>query len=965
MLSSLNRNALHPEPRTKATNPFLNVSLAQKRFFRSFFLLAFLFLGANVGFAQVENCSNGIDDDGDGLVDFYDVLDCPCDTFACGMPFYNNCPPACQFVPPPGNFSMTQAWSYPGANVSIVPIVADVDGDCIPEVLTYRNNIGVDILNSTNGTLLYALPITLNPQSSIATGNVDNDPEAEVFVTAQAANSLWYFYRFDFNGATMQQTWQSNVAIADRRYGPSLADFNHDGISEVYTGNQIFNALTGVELANGGAGSTGWYTIGSSNFMISTSVAADVLPNTQCTDCGGLELVAGNMVYTVNITNTSGSAGNTMTSQVVFAPERDGATRIVDFDLDGDLDGVITTQTSATGGSRIYIWDLQTTAQLGMTYLPPNVANNQRIGPSSIADVDNDGWPEIIVCTANRLNLLHDWNTASSGGGWGSSMASTQAQTLNIVDQSGATGATVFDLNGDGAVEILYRDEQLLRVMDANFTVLGSIACLSGTATEYPVVADIDGDGETEFLVTCSTGLTAFQSLNLPWVRTRTVWNQYNYFVVNVNDDYGIPVQQQQHHLVGNGVIMNNFLVQQAILDANGNPTFLAADATLDLQSTLCDPSGVTITFEVCNLGDNLLPTGTPITFYDSDPTSTTANIIGTTTLTGNLTQNQCIVQTIFIAGLTSGTVFAVVNDNGSLPGPYSLATDFPVTGIGECDYTNNLDDIVLSCLCDGTNLMANFTFVVNGGVVTVTDLSTGNPLSYITIDYGDGTVMNAAGGSVNSHPYTQSGTYTLCVKATSVLNADVCCHDSLCAEVTVEVDPCEYFRANFTHSIISNTSTPTVEFTDATQPDSDVSLWDFGDGFTHVGNGSGTTVQHTFPNQKVRKVQLISIKHINDSVCCIDTICIEIGFFDDRETLRQVYPTVVKDVITIEYQGPGPGQPPVDLWLMDMKGDIIQSKKGNAEGSSTFDVSKLEQGMYFIRLRSDEMQEQKKFMKY
>jgi gliding motility-associated-like protein len=544
----------------------------------------------------VEDCDNGLDDDGDGLVDIYDP-DCPCqDEITCGSSYYNYCVNDCPFSLPIDTFSMNLAWTQPDVPNNQVPMVADVDGDCIPDIVTVNfSRTAIRVYNSSDGTIKYSYPLNIGVYSQLALGDVDEDGMAEIFVNGNIVLTPTLI-RLDYDSGSnsLVNTWNAdtptdtNSSTPSANFSPSLADFNFDGKPEVYIGNQVFDSATGLQLVFGGNGNNqGTYPLGSSNFMTSVSIAGDVLEDAACPDCAGLELVAGGQVYAISINSYTDPSQNTI--QVVRdLGTPDGATRLADFDRDGDLDAVVSYMTSFTSGDHLMVWDLQTESYIGNAIDDlPNQNFNERIGPPTIGDVDGDGWPEIIIATSFNFTVVEDYLNGG-GAAWGNTPATIKA-TLPTSDQSGATGITVSDLNGDGAVEILYRDMSDLRVFDQDLNVLSSFACNSGTATEYPVIADIDGDEETELLCTCQgSGLNVFTSANLPWVRTRKIWNQFNYFVVNVNDDGSVPPQQQLHHIVKDSIILNNFLQQQAYLDQSGAP-FFPENQTPCFTDEICD----------------------------------------------------------------------------------------------------------------------------------------------------------------------------------------------------------------------------------------------------------------------------------------------------------------------------------------------------------------------------------------
>ena len=135
-------------------------------------------------------------------------------------------------------------------------------------------------------------------------------------------------------------------------------------------------------------------------------------------------------------------------------------------------------------------------------------------------------------------------------------------------ETSGYTGCTLFDFNGDGSSEIVYRDEQFIYILNgADGSIYNQQRCVSRTYREYPIVADVDADGSTEICVPCgfddqlatdnfcnlsysqNSHIRVFKSNSEPWVPARRLWNQHGYFNVNVNDDLTIPRVMQKHHL--------------------------------------------------------------------------------------------------------------------------------------------------------------------------------------------------------------------------------------------------------------------------------------------------------------------------------------------------------------------------------------------------------------------------------
>ncbi|MDX2133814.1 MAG: HYR domain-containing protein [Saprospiraceae bacterium] len=119
-------------------------------------------------------------------------------------------------------------------------------------------------------------------------------------------------------------------------------------------------------------------------------------------------------------------------------------------------------------------------------------------------------------------------------------------------------------------------------------------------------------------------------------------------------------------------------------------------DATVVIDSVFCAADDVALIVTVCNQGKTSLPAQTPISFYSANPLSAQAGVPFTAYTPAALATDGCIQFTIDQLGnwpgfQFSGNLFAVVNDDGTSPTPFS-ANSLPNSGITECAYDNNLD---------------------------------------------------------------------------------------------------------------------------------------------------------------------------------------------------------------------------------------------------------------------------------
>ncbi|MEM8907805.1 MAG: FG-GAP-like repeat-containing protein [Bacteroidota bacterium] len=504
-------------------------------------------------FPPDEICDNGIDDDLDGLVDCYDP-DC-CNNSACQAVYFDPCSLVCVAPDDEQTLTVRLEWASTGNNWHPynTPIVGDLDGDGAVEVIgnrgtwqgiiDYKNLLVIDGFTGMTEKVINT-PWFRHTGKELCMADVDRNGRADLFF--QIDNSSFndpatykHLLCYEFDGVDYQQKWQSDQPASNGI--PSLADFNQDQIPELYIGAHIFNSLTGELLVRGDM---------ESNFGLGFAVAADVLPDNACSHCSGLELIVGNEVYAVRLNPDDPNENALIRERRIFGNNIfDGFTSLSDMDGDGDLDAVVSSpdgQSQAT----IYIWDIQQAQILGR-YTFPATTNGWASLPC-IRDIDGDQIPEIVVSSNGTLRLLEFRENTLS-----------ERWQIETEDWSSRSGATIFDLNGDGRFEILHRDQLAFRILNAeDGTALFIDQCRSTNLYEHPVVVDVDQDGEAEILCSCENELRSYGSANAAWVSTRNIWNQYNYFYTNINDDLSIPIAQQATLLPETGNLLNSYLNQ-------------------------------------------------------------------------------------------------------------------------------------------------------------------------------------------------------------------------------------------------------------------------------------------------------------------------------------------------------------------------------------------------------------------
>lgn len=645
-----------------------------------------------------EICNNGIDDDGDGLIDCFDP-DCTC-AGQCDDFYYTACPADCFFLPSCDTITLGIQWvGDTQMGTYSVLVAGDMDRDGIPEIVTYNTeSVEIYIIDGATGQTKAVIisPVSIAGGSAPAMADLDNDGFGEFIIVANDRRIRCYNHL-----GILKWTSPGQVGYGDRaRFAvPNIADFDHNGWPEINIGNQVFSGQTGALLASGGpSASAGEHPARIlKNFSFASPVAMDVLPDNFCADCAGLEIVAGNQVLSVNL--VTGAVTPVVSAPAAFA---DGFTSIADFDRDGDLDALV--QGWKNGVNTVYCWDIQTPTVLREFQLPMNW--DEGASRVNVADLTGDGDLEISFVEFPKLYALNNdfsllWEHFA-------------------IDPSSITCSSVYDFCGDGSSDVIYRGMDFLQVLEgATGQVKWQDNCRSLTHIENPLVLDVDGDGQTEIVIQCGQNgsfefgtVVAYKAVGLPGISSRRVWNQHAYFNTNINEDLSVPRIQQNPHLIGDGVRMNSFLNQFF------NPTFPAPDGAIFSPTLTCVGDSIDVSLTVCNYGDKALPLQTPISAYRGNPETTAALWVGTAPIGFDLAPDSCRTFAFRIPRVANDSLFLVLNDDHSRPAPFSLAQDFPVTNIGECAFANNIaalyfpyDPAVIdfgpdTLLCDNATLL-------------------------------------------------------------------------------------------------------------------------------------------------------------------------------------------------------------------------------------------------------------------
>lgn len=534
-----------------------------------------------------------------------------------------------------------------GKNSTGLPAVADLDGDGIPEIianLTAGLGLGTGdlyVYHGDTGQLMWKdTGAKLGYGSQPAIADLDNDGLAEVLAvrsvgpqspfdpitdTARYTVGCW-----DSTGVLKWETDEFRKVDFDYATAVAVSDMNHDGSPEIVAGRVIFHS-DGSFRAKGTHGHGSWGLLPGPGGGVSegaVSAVADLDLD------GEEEVIVGDAIYDID--------GN---DKWFNDAAQDGMIAVANLDDDPEGEFV------SSNLNRVTVRDSN-----GRTLWGPTELDGANIvSPAAIGDLDHDGYPEVIVAGGNEIVAFHHDGTVL----W------HQA----VTDSSGATGASIFDFDADGDQEVVYDDEINVYAFDGPTGAVRfqSDRHSSSTMMDYPVIADVDGDGSAEIIVTHTTygyGFTVYGAGDGRWAPARKLWNQHAYSRNNVEDDLTIPQNPVQ-----------------AFTDPDNNswhsasdPTLYQVDEPIDLKISVVDTCEVQcalgkfyVAVQPVNASTVALDPGVAITLYVRRGGTTTK--VETQTVGASLAAGYTGEQLIFEipSDLVQGAdaIRVAIDDNG------------------------------------------------------------------------------------------------------------------------------------------------------------------------------------------------------------------------------------------------------------------------------------------------------------
>ena len=310
-----------------------------------------------------------------------------------------------------------------------------------------------------------------------AIGDINGDGFPDI-VTHRALGGV-IAYAWNEPAETYTGLWVAlSTNISGQRWdGLALHDLDDDGIPEVISASEVYDGPTGNRLNPG---------------QVLPAAGAMSVPAVADVDGDGEIEITARDIHRWNAGTNQWDLAYPLGHSAQFWAVADfgtpGATP-AEFDANS-FDGIAEIVSTGNGNARLMTLSGQVLLNVSSGILGG--------GPPTIGDFDDDGRPEFASAGGNSYRLFDLDCTTDPACLTTEIRWSTSSQDLS----SNRTGSSIFDFEGDGAAEAVYGDECFTRIYEGSTgEVLYSAFRTSCTWFENPVIADPDGDSNTEILI--------------------------------------------------------------------------------------------------------------------------------------------------------------------------------------------------------------------------------------------------------------------------------------------------------------------------------------------------------------------------------------------------------------------------------------------------------------------------------
>jgi outer membrane protein assembly factor BamB len=465
----------------------------------------------------IEIC-DGLDNDGDGAADegfedaddngVKDCLECTAAMQPEGvLEIREDCGPDWAVEDP---WNMVVEWEVAGLGaISIPSVVADIDGDAVPELVVQNMDSAGDdrlyVLDGRSGALEWSTPSKANFCTGLAVFDLEGDGLMELITQRGSYEPTPVM--LESNG---DLRWTGSDSCSLGFCLPMISDLDHDSRKELVYGADIYNARTGAHQARL-ALPDGYPHSPDPDIPVVGDMDLD----------GTQEIAIAGCVFDHDYQRRwcrDGTPSSAGCFAALLQYDRDPEAEVLFLDNRlsiYDTDGSLLVDASLRGG------------------------NNDNVSSPSIADFDGDGQVEVALA---MTALLQVWE-----------LDGTLSWSKELFDgTNGRLGIVGFDFDADGASELVVTDGENLYVLDGR---TGEVRItderhFSGTVFDHPLVVDIDDDGAAEIVLASSepTGddvtLRVFGHADDAWPPTGTHWPSYDFQVTNIREDGSLCTEQ-------------------------------------------------------------------------------------------------------------------------------------------------------------------------------------------------------------------------------------------------------------------------------------------------------------------------------------------------------------------------------------------------------------------------------------